>query len=189
MTLSAATELLRGRGLAVLVRDKQPHPSAPIDSVVAQEPLAGSMLPAQAPVSVTLSSGKPNETSVPQLVGLTLEEAIEALEDAQLEAGALSGPASGLRRVEQSDPSAGALVPPASAVALTLAAADVEVPKLVGMPWPRAKKLIESAGFKVGTVRERYDAYRDPYYILSQDPEAGSRAVKGTAIDLVRAED
>jgi beta-lactam-binding protein with PASTA domain len=78
---------------------------------------------------------------------------------------------------------------PGSTVALTLVAADVEVPKLVGLPWPRAKKLIESTGFKVGNVRERYDEYRDPYYILAQVPEAGTRAVKGSAIDLVRAED
>ena len=188
MTLAAAGELLRGRGLTVLVKDKQTHGTAPIDTVIGQEPLTGSMLPAQSPVSVTLSSGRPNETMVPEIAGLTLEEASKALETAALKVGATSGPTSGLRRVERSDPAPRALVEPGSAVALTLIAADVEVPKLVGLPWPRAKKLIESAGFKVGTIRDRYDEYRDPYYILGQTPEAGTRAVKGSAIDLVRAE-
>lgn len=188
MTLAAATELLRGRGLTVLVRDKEHHATAPIDSVIGQEPLAGSMLPPQAPVSVTLSSGKANETTVPELVGQSLEDATRALEGAELKVGVLSGAQTGLRRVERSDPAARALVPPGSAVALTLIAIDIEVPKVVGMPWARAKKLIEAAGLKIGNVRDRYDEYRDPYYILGQTPEAGTRVAKGSAIDLVRAE-
>jgi serine/threonine-protein kinase len=170
------------------VKEKQPHGNAPIDSVIAQEPLAGSMLPAQSPVAVTLSSGKPSETTVPELAGLTLEEASRALEAAELKVGLLEGPESGLRRVEQSEPAPRALVPPGSAVSLTLIAADVEVPKVVGLPWGRAKKLIEAAGLKVGNVRDRYDEYRDPYYILGQTPEAGARVAKGSAIDLVRAD-
>ena len=188
MTLAAATELLRGRGLTVLVRDKQHHDTAPIDSVIGQEPLAGSMLPPQSPVSVTLSSGKANETSVPELVGQTLEEATRAVEGAELKVGTVSGPESGLRRVEKSEPAARTVVTPGSAVALTLVAADVEVPKLVGLGWPRAKKLIESSGFKVGSVRERYDEYRDAWVVLAQTPEAGTRAAKGASIDIVRAE-
>jgi serine/threonine-protein kinase len=146
------------------------------------------MLPAQSPVSLTLSSGKPAETTVPELAGLTLEEASRALESAGLKVGAVSGPSSGLRRVEKSEPAARAPLAPASAVALTVVAADAEVPRLVGLSWPRAKKLIEDSGFKLGAVRERYDEYKDPYYILGQSPEGGSRAAKGSAIDLVRAE-
>jgi serine/threonine-protein kinase len=189
MTLEAATELLRGRGLTVLVRDKQHHATAPIDTVIGQEPLAGSMLPPQAPVAVTLSSGKANETTVPELVGQTLEDATRALETAELKVGTLSGPQTGLRTVEKSEPPPRSLVTPGSVVALTLVAADVEVPKLVGLGWPRAKKLIESSGFKVGTVRDRYDEYRDAWVVLGQTPEAGTRAAKGSAIDIVRAED
>ncbi len=189
MTLGAATELLRGRGLTVLVREKQHHATAPIDTVIGQEPLAGSMLPPQAPVSVTLSSGKANETTVPELVGQTLEDATRALETAELKVGTVSGPASGLRTVEKSEPPPRALVTPGSAVALTLIAADIEVPKLVGLGWQRAKKLIEASGFKVGTVRDRYDEYRDAWVVLGQTPEAGTRAAKGSAIDIVRAED
>ena len=189
MTLGAATELLRGRGLTVLVRDKQHHATAAIDTVIGQEPLAGSMLPPQAPVSVTLSSGKANETTVPELVGQTLEDATRALETAELKVGTVSGPASGLRTVEKSEPPPRSLVTPGTAVALTLIAADVEVPKLVGLGWPRAKKLIEASGFKVGTVRDRYDEYRDAWVVLGQTPEAGARAAKGSAIDIVRAED
>ena len=134
MSLGAATELLQARGLTVLVRDKREHPTAPPDRVIAQDPLPGSVLPSQAPVSVTLSSGKPPGVPAPELNGLSFDAAVRALEAAGLKVGAISGPQSGDRRVEHSDAATGTTLAPGTAVALTLVA-EVAVPKLVGLSW------------------------------------------------------
>ena len=75
-----------------------------------------------------------------------------------------------------------------SPVELVMIATGIEVPKLVGMPFGKAKKAIEAAGLTVGKVRETFDDYKDPWVVLSQAPEPGTRVAKGASIDLVRNE-
>lgn len=186
MSLSAARELLNARGLTLLVRDKQPHETIPAESVAAQDPLPGSVLKVEAAVSVTLSTGKPNETMVPALAGKSFEDAVLALQTANLRVGAVTGPESGEREVESSEPAAQSLVLPNSAVSLTLVASGIEVPKLVGLRFAKAKQVIDKSGLQLGKVRDRYASYGASLVILEQSPEAGTRAAKGSAIDLIR---
>ena len=61
----------------------------------------------------------------------------------------------------------------------------VEVPKLYGMGLSSAKKKIQEAGLVVGSVREREHPELGNHRVLSQDPSAGSKVAKGTAVDLV----
>jgi beta-lactam-binding protein with PASTA domain len=76
----------------------------------------------------------------------------------------------------------------ASSVELTVELKGVEVPKLVGLSFSKAKKLLEESGLTVGKTRERYDEDRSPYVILQQSPEPGARVSPATAIELVRNE-
>ena len=186
LSLDSAKELLESRKLTLVVKDKQPHESIPADSVAAQEPLSGSILKVDSAVSVTLSTGKPNETTVPDLAGKSPEEAIVALQNANLKVGEISGPESGERHVESTEPAAGATIATESTVALTVVPSGVEVPKLTGLRFAKAKAEIKKSGFELGKVRDRYASRGAPLVILDQTPAPGTLAPKGSAIDLVR---
>jgi len=188
MSLGAATELLQARGLTVRVRAKRGHEMLPADSVIEQDPLPGSVLPFQSPVEVTLSTGQADNTQVPKLTGESVNEATRILTAAGLQLGVVSGPATGERVVLTTDPPEGAAVARGTKVALTVSLVGVTVPKLVGIPWPRAKKLLEEAGLEVGKVRERYNEYRDDWVVLEQSPEAGTSVAEGSKVDIVRNE-
>jgi beta-lactam-binding protein with PASTA domain len=183
-----AGELLEARGLRLVVREKRAHEVLPAEAIIEQEPLADSAVPRESAVSVVVSNGKAATVLVPELVGKTLDEAKQALKDAELTLGALSGAAEGDRAVQKSDPEAQTAVTRGSAVQLVMVATGVEVPKLVGMPFGKAKKAIEQAGLTVGKVRETFDDYKDPWVVLQQTPEPGARVAKGATIDLVRNE-
>jgi eukaryotic-like serine/threonine-protein kinase len=62
------------------------------------------------------------------------------------------------------------------------------VPDVVGLPEQRATDVIESAGFVVGTVIERSSVEGRAGEVVEQSPGAGSRALRGTAVDLFVAE-
>src|SRR5688500_14262664 len=91
LPVTSATELLAARGLHIVLRLKRANPAA-ADTVIAQDPLADSMLPRDAQVVVVLSSGPPGNVPVPAVLGLSLDDALEALESAGLKPGELLGP-------------------------------------------------------------------------------------------------
>lgn len=189
LPLNVAAELLDTRGLRLVVREKHEHAEAPVDSVIAQDPLPDSSLPANSPVSVTLSSGPPREVAIPDMVGQSLEAAKSALEAAGFVVGEVSGPATGERVVASSTPPPGTAAPRGATVSITLEAVGIEVPQLVGLSWSKAKKLLEEKRLGVGKVRERFDEDRAPFVVLQQTPEAGARVPEGSKIDLVRNEE
>lgn len=186
MSLDAAGEVLQARGLTLRVSDKQPHATVPVDAVVAQEPLAGSVLPTQSPVSVTLSSGPPQKAPLPDVSGQSLANAMRALEAAGLVVGTVTGPPDGL--VDHSEPAAATPVAPGARVSLALVAEGVPVPKLIGLSWPRARKVLKESGLEPGKVRVRYDDNRDALIVLQQSPEAGTSVAPGSSVDIVRNE-
>jgi serine/threonine-protein kinase len=188
LPLEVAGELLEARGLRLVVQHKSEHDEVPENAVIAQDPLPDSSLPPSAAVNVTLSTGKPKTAAVPDLAGKSLDAAKAELEAAGFTLGELSGPESGERVVASSSPTAGSPVPTGSAVALTLEAVGVEVPTLVGLPWAKAKKLIEERGLALGKVRERFDEDREGYVVLQQSPSAGTRVPAGSKLDIVRNE-
>jgi serine/threonine-protein kinase len=183
-----AGELLEARGLRLVVREKQQHEVLPAEAIIAQEPLADSSVPRDSPVSVVVSTGKAATVLVPELKGMSLEEAKRTLGESELTLGEVTGDQSEGRVVDTSEPSAQSTAPRGSPVKLVMAATGVEVPKLVGLPFGKAKKLVEAAGLTVGKVRERFDDYKDPWVVLQQSPEAGARVAKGASIEIVRNE-
>ncbi len=64
----------------------------------------------------------------------------------------------------------------------------VAVPDVVGLNVPSATRVIESAGFVVGEVLERPSVEGRAGHVTGQSPEGGSRALKGSSVDLFIAE-
>jgi len=63
----------------------------------------------------------------------------------------------------------------------------VEVPRLTGSSLETAKALIEDRGLLLGIVSERETERGSPGAVLAQQPPAGNRVEKKTAVDLVVA--
>jgi beta-lactam-binding protein with PASTA domain len=218
MSVSEANQLLTARGLKLVVREKRQHDQLPPDSVISQDPLPESPVNPQSAVAVAISVGKPNGSApLPDLTGQPLEHALKALEAGGYKLGPVAGPSSGPRVVKSSDPAAGQTVPPGTSVGLTVVAAaqapaaaaptpapapapsaapqaapapagGVVVPKIVGLPWSKAKKALEESGLMVGKVRERFDEDRSSYVVLEQTPIAGTQVAAGSGVDVVRNE-
>lgn len=185
MPADASDELLSARKLRMIVQDRKPHDRIEAGSVISQAPLAQSRVQLGAEVAVVLSTG-PARKQVPPVVGLTLEDAKHALEQAGLTVGPISEAGEGEPgMVSAAVPTPGTEVEPASAVALSVAQPKVDVPKLIGMHVSKARAAIEKAKLKVGAISEIYDRNRKGMLVLQQDPEANAKVAPGSEIKLV----
>lgn len=123
-------------------------------------------------------------TTVPNLTGLTVNEAQKRLSGSNLRLGQVTGttgdPAT---TVSTQSPDAGAAVPADSQVGISLGAAAptlVQVPKLVGLTVRRASGLLKSAGLNLGTAPSHG-------YVAAQRPAPGTQVpLKYTVTVTVR---
>ncbi|MCG8554706.1 MAG: PASTA domain-containing protein [Proteobacteria bacterium] len=185
LPLAAAEEVLRARGLRLVVKEKDSHASIPLDHVAAQTPLAGSQVNPQSEVSVVVSEGSAI-VSVPAVVGRSLADAKRALEQAGLRVGTPSATGKGPPgTVTAITPAPGTPVKTGSSVTLTVAPTGLQTPKLVGLSLSRAKAELAKRGLTLGQVRERYDRTKRAYVVLEQDPTPGSVVPRGATVDLV----
>jgi len=127
--------------------------------------------------------------TVPDVTGMTEEEAVKTLEAANftaiVEEGASIEPEG---TVFEQDPKGGARVPLGSAVTITVSngkAPTVLVPNVVEETEADATDILEGAGFVVNVV---YQEVFDPLQagiVLSQDPKGGSKKKTGTTVTIV----
>jgi eukaryotic-like serine/threonine-protein kinase len=186
-----AREVLKTHDLVLSPSGELDDPRVPPGAIAAQAPLPGAPSPRGAAVQVTVS--KPpaaGALQVPNLIGVRAEDAARQLAAAGLELGPQKTTASTTvppGAVVQTEPSAGAAVPPHSVVSLVLSSGSVTsaVPKITGMRLTRARKTLELAGFQVGKIRYGSNEDRMGGVILKQDPAEGTPAAPGTAIDVV----
>ena len=189
MTRAEAELVLRQRGLRLVVVEKRPNTVFPKGAVTRQAPVRGELVPKGAVVAVVLSAGE-DKVAVPSVVGKTLSEATSMLASAGLNVGEVEEKAHASvpkGRVLETSPLPGTKVPRGSKVRLVVSAGPElgEVPKVVGRYYRSAKKKIIEAGFVVGKVRWTDDEDYDEYQVLKQDPPPGTKAPKGSPVNLV----
>ena len=185
---SQAMEVLDGRKLRLQIIERRADPKVPRGQICSQHPLPDSKVLQHSAVNVVLSAGPPRVT-VPTCTGMKLQDYTILLTKQKLRLGKLSyGESPGVKagQIISCAPTAGTVVKPGATITVMVAkAADLEkeVPKLKRMSCRKAKKEIVKAGFTLGKVKWRA---RDapPYTVLSQSPEAGTKAKPGAPIDL-----
>jgi eukaryotic-like serine/threonine-protein kinase len=134
--------------------------------------------------------------TVPELAGLTSEEASRLLADQGLRYRAAE-PAGKWNatvdegRVVESRPRAGGFVKRGSAVevVLSLGARRANVPNLAGKAMSAARVTVQAEGLELGDTLSVASATGEPGMIVGQDPPAGSSVPAGTRIDLLVALD
>jgi beta-lactam-binding protein with PASTA domain len=132
--------------------------------------------------------------AVPDVVGMTLEEAETALTDVGLTVGETTEEESvdvAPGSVISQDPDVGSEAEEGSSVDLVISVEPVVemvvVPDIVGMDIGEAKNTLQQVGLVVGDLVEEETEDATPGEVLSQDPTAGIEVEPGGAVSVVVA--
>ena len=195
MTFDEAKAELAKVGLNISRGEDVSSDDVEVGDIAQQLPIEGSNVKTGSIVEVKLSSG-PGEIEVPDLKGMTFEEA-----RAQLEARGLKGvkgesrysDSVAMNLVLTSDPEATKMMKPGETVVLIMSDGPESktelVPNLYGMEFASESELrsyLQNYSFDLGSMTEE-ESENPTGSIISQSPAAGETANKGTAIDVVIA--
>jgi beta-lactam-binding protein with PASTA domain len=188
-----ARELLRGRDLLLTLASEHEDSKFPAGAIASQTPLPGSQAPRGSSVQAVVSRGM-GQVQVPNLVGLRSEDALRQLAAMGLQASApktIASPTVAAGSVVQTEPAAGAPVAPQGPVTLVVSsgAPAKAVPRVTGVRLPRARKLLEDAGFTLGKIHYTDDGDRMGGLVLKQEPAENAQAPAGSAVDVTVNED
>jgi len=156
--------------------------------VVDQSPLGNTLAVPGSAVDITVSTG-PAPVAVPDIVGLDQASAESDIVSAGLIVGTISTANSASVPsgdvIEQS-PLDGTLVPPGSAVAMTvsLGPAPILVPDVTGQAQATAESNITGDGFTVGTVTTANSNTVPAGDVIDQAPLGNTLALPGTPVDI-----
>ena len=131
-----------------------------------------------------------SELKVPDLVGMTEAQAIEALSPAGLSLGIdMELPSSIYAEGEiiSQTPKAEAVVKAGITVRVNISKGTVDgtVPGIDGKPLSGAKYILETYGYKVGTVTEEYSDEVPAGIVISQSPSKGTVLADGATVSMV----
>jgi len=189
VSVEQARDLLRARDLLLTLQAERPDPAIGAGKIAGQVPLAGSRTPRGAAIQAFVSTGA-SAVAVPTLTGARPDDAVEQLRNRKLSPGRRREEASetvGAGLVIGTDPPAGRSVSPDAEVTLIVSSGSAKkpIPKVLGFRLSKAKKLLEEAGFKVGTTRTGSSDYYDEEVVIKQDPADSTLAAPGSAVNLV----
>jgi hypothetical protein len=152
------------------------------DVVVGQDPPAGVEVPVGSTVDITVVADGPELVVVPDVVGLDVADASDALAEQGLGLGDRVGEGDVVR---SQNPEAGARVPPGSLVSISLDSTIppqlVAVPDLTGLTPEEAGATVAAAGLALGNGADGAGK------VQAQDPAPGTLVPVGTAVTLTLA--
>ena len=150
-----------------------------------QNPNPGNRIQKGDRVTLLVSTGAP-KTSVPDVTGMNYGDAVQALNDANLNASKneVFSPKPVGQVVDQ-DPAAGENVVEGTEVVLDVSKGtkQVEVPNVVGMPEADARATLDQAGFEVTSTSAPSDTTPEGN-VSDQNPDGGSQAAKGSTVSI-----
>jgi beta-lactam-binding protein with PASTA domain len=186
LTASAAVSALTEADLVKGAVTEEPDPSAEPDTVLSSTPRMGSEVDCGSRVDLVVAVAPP--CTVPQVVGLTEQEARTAISDARLAVGDVGTEASSSAaegEVLRSDPAAGATPECGSTVTIVVSSGPppCTVPDVEGAQRDAAVAAIEDAGL---TAAERSESSsEDAGTVLDLQPAAGSTVECGSTVTII----
>jgi beta-lactam-binding protein with PASTA domain len=131
----------------------------------------------------------PHTTHVPRVLGVSVNQAKQRLDDAGLDATIGKAQFSSTvaeGKVAEVEPGPGTAIRRGSAVVLHPSKGPriVDVPKVEGLPFSRANSALADANLQLGTQKHRYSDTVKKGEIVSQQPAKGT-IQSGTKVDLV----
>jgi eukaryotic-like serine/threonine-protein kinase len=186
LTVQKATQQLENRGLRSGETSREFHDTIAEGRVVAQQPSADRRVDEGQRVALTVSRG-PEDTTVPDVVGMSQQQASRALDEAGLSFQTSQEDSSrAAGTVISADPGPGSTVPVDSSVQLTVASGVNEVPDVRSQPLGAARSALKNEGFSVTVNRQESDD-APPNTVTSQSPGAGGTAEVGSTVTITVA--
>lgn len=183
-TENEATELLEERGFDVDTQ-RQNTDRAPQGEVFRQEPGAGTQAEEGSEVTIFVSRGE-RQVQVPGVVGLSEDEARDAISAEGLRVGSVSSEESEVEVgiVIAQDPAAGTDVDPESSVDLTVSSGPgtVLVPAVICQDLDSAQSEIEGAGLEFDVIGDTFSLECEPGTVATQNPGGGASAEPGSTV-------
>lgn len=191
LTYADAVQQLEQKGFSVERGETRFHNAAPKGTVLEQQPAPGSREVSGIRVALVVSGGQKVST-IPSLIGLSREAAINTLEAAgfALADEPTSRPSNEpLGTVIDSRPRPGTQAPTPSAVSLVVSSGPttVIVPDVSGRSVSDARLLLRQMGLTVGEVlwgATGASVADASSVVVSQSPPAGSQAASGSRVNL-----
>ena len=179
----AATKRLEDAGFnvdpAFRFDDKVPE-----DRVIGTEPAAGASIESGSTVTLLISRGS-NKVEVPDVTGLSDEQALRALEAEDLGGNVVlrddDAPAG---EVVGQSPGAGKMVAPGTQVTIFVSSGAVLVPDVRGQDRKAAVTALKKAGFVVSISEESTTDPAESNRVISQFPPGGSRGQRGDTVTI-----
>jgi serine/threonine protein kinase len=183
LTQDAATSALSTAGFVAVIKPGA-SATAPKGIVISENPPAGTLLPLNSSVTITVSSG-PQAAQVPDLTNKTLADAKTELIANRLVIGtttpqdAPSPPGTVLHQ----DPAPGTTVNQGSKVNVVVASGTAKVPDVRGVPVDEAQATLSAAGFVVD-ITEQPTTTTAPGTVINQVPGHDVNAPYGSHVKL-----
>jgi eukaryotic-like serine/threonine-protein kinase len=189
LTLADARQSLQQENLTLGQVEEKNDDRVPKGSIIDQSPESATEVEQDSAVDVTVSTGAA-ETTVPNLEGLSLDEATQALRENDLDLGDTTpvpseDPQGTVQRV---NPGEGETVPVGTKVDVRYASGKNRVPDVTGMSESEAVATIEDAGFTPNRSTEQ-TAEAQPGTVVSQSPGADETRRLGSQVTYVVAEE
>jgi len=191
VTEAAATATLTRLGFRLSVSRIQG--TQPKGIVISQEPAPGTKAPKGSVVGLNVSTGPSLATggvAVPQVVGLSQAEAVDAIEGAGLKVDSFPVASQRPRGTVVSQlPAAGTKVPPRSQVRINISLGpgprqQTAVPDVTGQAEAEARRALAQAGFTVRTVDQPTSDPAENGIVVKQSPAGGGQAPAGSQITI-----
>ncbi len=157
--------------------------------VIKQRTSQGTKVPKGTTIQVIVSSGEPEEIKIPDVVGMTEDEAKKKLRDAGFEKTDSEYKYSAETpegQVMETDPEVGSKVPADTKVTVIVSkgSESVSVPSLVGLSAQEAESKLANVGLK-GSQTEGYSDSTPAGQVMSQNPYAGTKVETGSTVSYV----
>jgi beta-lactam-binding protein with PASTA domain len=190
LTQEAATTALKDAKLKVGTLTKQNSDTVAAGTVISQDPANRSSMAQDSPVNLVLSSG-PQMVTVPNVEGLTQDDATTAVTAAKLTAGTvIQRPSNTVAtgNVISQDPASRGSLAEGSAVNLVISSGPqmmVTVPNVEGLTQAAATTAVTGAKLMIGTVTQQTSSTVVAGNVISQDPANGNSLAQGSPVNLV----
>ena len=183
-----ASTMLTNAGFNAQQGEQRLSKTAPKGSVLQQDPPGGSRQKKGTDILLAVSLGR-KEGTVPQIIGLTPQQARLAIENAGFTMGRSVELASDYPRgtVFQAEPAPGSQLDLPAEVNVTVSAgpASVQVPDLVGRTVPDARSALEQIGLRLGNIGRDTSSIQIENTVLRQSPPAGATVSAGAGVGIV----
>jgi serine/threonine-protein kinase len=184
MSLARANREAGATDLDVVVSDRRRDPVVEKGAVISQSPATGE-LEEGSTIQLVLSSGPP-KVALPKLIGLTIEKAEKALNEAHLEKGTVTTEYSLEKEgvVIAIDPSEGKWTWGTKVdFVVSRGPQPISVPSVEGLKLEKAKAELEAAGFSV-VVTNAYSDEIEEGRVIQTDPTEGEVIPEGSTVEM-----